>query len=278
MTETQRKKKLKEPLKLILRKEETLQEIGSYRLTLFNVYVLVSTVLLFTVIVVFLLVFFTPLKRLVPGFADVHNNPEYVKLEQQVEELSREIDDQNFYIQRVQELLSTIPDENARLEEFAPAEQGAPPLASEGLPGSREPITVAALNRVPDESSLAYLFIVPPLRGEVSAAFDAESGHMGVDIVAPRNTPVKAIMDGYIIASDWTLETGNTVGILHANNTVSYYKHNARNLKSLGSFVQAGEAVAIIGNTGEFSSGPHLHFELWVDSKPVDPTRFVSFE
>ena len=85
------------------------------------------------------------------------------------------------------------------------------------------------------------------------------------------------IWDGHVITADWTLETGYTIGIQHNNDMVSFYKHNATLLKRTGAFVRAGEAVAIIGNTGKMSSGPHLHFELWLQGKPVDPTNYIDF-
>ena len=102
--------------------------------------------------------------------------------------------------------------------------------------------------------------------------------HFGIDILAPKNTPVKAVLDGYVFMSDWTLETGYTLGIQHDNNVVSFYKHNSALLKKIGEFVSAGEALAIIGNSGTLSNGPHLHFELWHNGKPVDPASYVIFE
>ena len=118
---------------------------------------------------------------------------------------------------------------------------------------------------------------MPPISGVISSGFDAEIDHLGVDILAPHDTPVKAIWDGHVITADWTLETGYTIGIQHSNDMVSFYKHNATLLKRTGAFVRAGEAVAIIGNTGKMSSGPHLHFELWLQGKPVDPTNYIDF-
>ena len=104
-----------------------------------------------------------------------------------------------------------------------------------------------------------------------------DQDHNGLDILAPKNTPIKAVMDGVVILSDWTLETGNTIGIMHDNQVMSFYKHNSSLLKKNGAIVRAGEAIAIIGNTGTLSSGPHLHFELWYKGKPVDPSRYINF-
>ncbi|MCB0637311.1 MAG: M23 family metallopeptidase, partial [Lewinella sp.] len=124
---------------------------------------------------------------------------------------------------------------------------------------------------------LEQLFFVAPVRGEISAGFKPDEGHLGVDILGPKGTAIKACLDGYVILSDYTYETGHTIGIQHANNVISFYKHNSELLKEVGDFVQAGEAVAIIGNTGTLSSGPHLHFELWHKGMAVDPTEYVKF-
>ena len=96
-------------------------------------------------------------------------------------------------------------------------------------------------------------------------------------MVAPKNSPIKAISDGVVVFSDYTLETGNSIAIQHNRNIVSFYKHNTLNLKEVGDFVKAGEAIAIIGNTGLHTDGPHLHFELWMEGEPVDPRFYINF-
>lgn len=110
---------------------------------------------------------------------------------------------------------------------------------------------------------LESMFLTTPLSGQVSASFSLAKKHYGTDIIAPKNTPIRAVADGFVVSSDWTLETGNTIAIQHANNVVSFYKHNSSLLKKTGEKVKTGEAIAIIGNTGEQTTGPHLHFELW---------------
>ena len=116
-----------------------------------------------------------------------------------------------------------------------------------------------------------------PVSGVISSEFQPNIRHYGIDILAPKNTPVKAMMDGFVFSSGWDLETGYTLGIQHKGNILSFYKHNSILLKEKGTFVRAGEAVAIIGNTGTLSSGPHLHFELWHSGKPVNPKDFINF-
>ncbi|MFQ5448643.1 MAG: M23 family metallopeptidase, partial [Saprospiraceae bacterium] len=134
------------------------------------------------------------------------------------------------------------------------------------------------VNISPSDIPLEQMYFSPPIGGVISAPFDKEKSHLGVDVIAPKNTPVKTVMDGWVIFSDWTLETGNTIAIQHTNNLVTFYKHNSALLKKTGNYVKAGEAIAIIGNTGELTDGPHLHFELWHSGKPVNPTDFVDFK
>ena len=138
-----------------------------------------------------------------------------------------------------------------------------------------DPVKINSSN---SSTRIAELYFTPPLRGGyITAEFQPSKKHYGIDITAPKNTPIQSAMDGTVIISDWTLETGNIIGIQHKNNLVSFYKHNSVLLKKVGSFVKAGEAVAIIGNTGQLSDGPHLHFEIWHNSQPVNPTNYINF-
>ena len=266
MAEDQRKKRYRDPYKLVLLKEETLEEVGSYRLTPLNVYILVSTLFVVTSLIVIAIIFFTPIRRLVPGYADVTQNREYMRLYNDIRELEKQVEAQNAYIESFRKIAvgdSTIAAEMAALR----YERTGNVIEQE------VPLTVTNPSK---SSAIDFLYVVPPVTGTISRGY--QNDHPAVDVVAPRNTPIKAILDGYVISSDWTLETGNTIGIQHSNDLVSFYKHNARNLKKMGAFVKAGEAVAIIGNTGELSSGPHLHFELWVDGLPVDPVLYIDFK
>lgn len=267
MAVDQRKKRYRDPYKLVLLKEETLEEVGSYRLTPLNVYILVSTLFVITSLIVVAIIFFTPARRLVPGYADVTQNREYMRLYRDIQSLEEQMEAQSAYIESFRKIAmgdSTLEADIAALK-------------YERTGNSRAVESAIVLNAESDATSaMDFLYVISPVSGTVSRPFSAD--HQAVDIVAPRNTAVKAIMDGYVISSDWTLETGNTIGIQHSNNLVSFYKHNARNLKRLGAYVEAGEAVAIIGNTGELSSGPHLHFELWDDGQPIDPLLYIAFD
>lgn len=270
--------------RLVLRKDETLEEVGSYRLTLLNIYILLSSLVLVAMGLMAMVIFFTPLKRLVPGYAEPSQHPDYIRLSKKMASLESELTSYKLYYEHFNQLIRLPDSINAPKVDYtskivAAKTAGLPELkeVNTGEPKTTEKPVV----RTAPESTLLnladYRYLMPPISGVISSGFDAETNHLGVDILAPKDTPVKAIWDGHVITADWTLETGYTIGIQHSNDMVSFYKHTATLLKRTGAFVRAGEAVAIIGNTGKMTTGPHLHFELWLHGKPVDPTDYIDF-
>ena len=126
-------------------------------------------------------------------------------------------------------------------------------------------------------SDLQEFFLFSPISGIVLSPYNVRSEHYGIDVVSKKNEPVKCVADGTVIFSDWTQEAGYVISVQHKGNLISVYKHNSALLKKVGNFVNAGDIISIIGNTGELTSGPHLHFELWYNGNPVNPEEFVSF-
>ena len=124
---------------------------------------------------------------------------------------------------------------------------------------------------------LQETFFFTPITGFISDRYDVKKGHYGVDIVAKTNEPVKCIADGTVILSSWTQDAGYVIAIQHRGNLISVFKHNAELLKKVGSFVNAGEIISIVGNSGEMTDGPHLHFELWYNGNSLNPEEFVTF-
>ncbi len=269
--------------RLVLRKDETLEEVGSYRLTLLNIYILLSSTIILAMALMAVVIFFTPLKHLVPGYAEPSQHPDYIKLTKKMAMLESELESYKLYYENFNKLIS-LSDSSA-----APAAKYTSKIKSARSDAEIQATlmnndtlvqTLTAVNTSPSSTKINpadYRFLMPPISGVISSYFDPEKDHLGVDILAPHDTPVKAIWDGHVIMADWTLETGYTIGIQHSDDMVSFYKHNASLLKKTGAFVRAGEAIAIIGNTGKLSTGPHLHFELWLQGKPVDPTNYIDF-
>ncbi len=282
------KEQMKHTYRLVVMNNETFEEVGSYRLTLLNVYIFVSTVLVLVAVLVVLAVAFTPLKRYMPGYGEGGENREEVEeLYREVKRLEKKLAAEEAVstsirkvlvgdVETADDIIKTNPADTAGEVERSREEEQLRQemeLQKVGLAAQR-PRTA---NFSPRDVPLEQMYFNSPVRGEISAGFMPDKKHFGVDVLAAKNTAIQAAMDGYIFFSDWTLETGNTIGIQHANNTITFYKHNSVLLKKAGSFVKAGEAVAIIGNTGTLSDGPHLHFELWHKGTPIDPRDYIKF-
>lgn len=283
--------RLKDSYRLVIMNKDTFEEIGAYNLSLLNVYTLLSSVIVVVAVLVWLAFAYTPLARLLPGNQNIDHET-LVKLYQDLDSLEQLTDAQATYNESFRRMLTG--DVRYQPEGQPPS---APNLDSvfEEIPISEEELELreefelqdeatletdqaaSPINVSPREKSLEQIYFSPPISGTITASFNKDKNHFGVDVVAPKNTPIKAALDGWIIFSDWTLETGNTIAIQHANNIVTFYKHNSSLLKKSGSFVRAGEVIAIIGNTGELSDGPHLHFELWHEGKPINPADFIDF-
>lgn len=286
------RERLANTYRLVVMNDETFEEVSSTRLSLLNIYVLLSSVLVIMAILVWLMIAFTPLRKYVPGYGDVMQDQEVRDLYRQVEDLEAELVTHRKYSENFRRILvgdvvteddvpkidpemmdaSTI-DTTAELSEEEMELRNELTLEEVGVK-AKAPRTT---NLSPKDTPLERLFFSSPVSGEISAGFMPDKEHFGVDVLAPKNTPIKAAMDGYVFLSDWTLETGNTIGIQHSSNLITFYKHNSVLLKEVGSYVKAGEAVAVIGNTGTMSNGPHLHFELWYKGKPIDPTEYIDF-
>jgi murein DD-endopeptidase MepM/ murein hydrolase activator NlpD len=281
------KKKKENRFRLVVFSDSTFEEIRSFTFRPWYIWVILGSITLLVISLMVVLLIFTPIGALFTP-ANYTDPDELLQLREKVLEIEETAAFQDIYIRNLRQILSgevivdadsnltqlpedsiyTIDriDEDEQLRRAYDLEQELLSVNAESQPSSQ-------INRPLDQ-----LYLIPPITGSISLNFDLEKDHLGVDINAPSNTPIKAIMGGYIIFSGWTLETGNTIGIQHDQNLISFYKHNSSLLKKTGTFVQAGEAVAIIGNTGTLSSGPHLHFELWQAGKPVNPTEYINFE
>jgi murein DD-endopeptidase MepM/ murein hydrolase activator NlpD len=271
------KKKFKESLKdtyrLLVIDIEDLKEVGNYQFTMGRLYTyIISFLLIFTIVLVSLIVF-TPLKRLMPGYGDIEENHKFVELRNKLSEIEADLEDQIVYTQGLQNMLSGQTVEESGIEDsINKSEKSNAKIASSVI------ITDMDLKESEITRPLNNLYFVPPIIGATSAPFNRATSHFGIDITAPKGTAIKSITSGIVISSDFTVETGNTIAIQHPNNLVSFYKHNSALLKNIGDKVSAGEAIAIIGNSGELTDGPHLHFELWYNGNAINPENFINFQ
>ncbi|MEX0813050.1 MAG: M23 family metallopeptidase [Chitinophagales bacterium] len=278
--------KLKNKYRLVVLNDDTFEEKASFRLSRFNVYVFVSTVLSILVVLIFSMIIFTPLKEYIPGYADVKMRRDLIDLKFYTDSLESVVLNQSLWLNNVKKILEGKTDS-------ATVSSSDRNIRYDTIKLSRIPIEDVLLREeIEREDNYALVYgdqrnsnnetevlsnLTTPLRGLITQRFNADDGHFGIDVVAPEKTPVKSIAPGTVIISEWTLETGHTIAVQHDNNLISIYKHNSVLLKKVGNFVKSGDAIAIIGNSGELSSGPHLHFELWQEGSAVDPEQFISF-
>ena len=274
--------------RLLLINDESYEEVGSYKLTELNVYLFASAVFVAVVLFVLLLFVFTPLKNIIPGYGETNalsNKKEILKVYKHIDSLENVVGAQAVYLASVGKALrgetgASSLEAPEGLADFAKANEHLIAQAKANTPEKAAQAAVATPNldtNTPEKSEKMPTLTAPITKGMVTDAFNIQPGHYGIDIAAPKNTPIQAIADGVVISSDWTLDTGFVIVLQHANNLVSFYKHNSVLYKKTGATVKAGEAIAVIGNTGHLSSGPHLHFELWQNGKPLNPSEQIEF-
>lgn len=287
MAKIQKKRKLKQKLidkyRLVILNEDTFQEKFSLKLSRLSVFVYGSIFSIVLVVLTTLLIAFTGLREYIPGYSSTNLKKKATRLIYETDSLKTRL---------------------AIIERFTQALK--PVLKGEISPDKIDSIKTETLNILVNQRKLqatkqdslfrakvegkdrfplsegmegrAKVVFFSPLTGSVSQIFNMNEKHYAIDIVAQTGTPVKAIADGTVILAEWTAETGYVLTIQHLNEFISVYKHNGTLLKQQGDIVKSGEAIASVGSTGELTTGPHLHFELWSNGFPVNPIDYIDFQ
>ncbi len=274
--------KIRSKYRLVILNTETFEERISLLLSPLNVFVWGGVSVITLITLVTLIISYTPLREYIPGYSDVKTKENAMYAAFKVDSLEQALISQKKYINNIQAIIEGKPIErfanrdstiDATLEKDEVDVQKSDSLLKKIIE------TEDSYNI--DNSNIAEvlnnIYMFPPLRGVISSAFDVKTKHYGIDIVANKDEAIKSVLDGTVIFSEWTSETGFVIQVQHSFELISIYKHNSRLLKEAGETVKAGDAIAIIGSTGEFSTGPHLHLELWYKGKPVDPENFINF-
>lgn len=272
---------------LVVRKEENLEEKSTFGFTYGKVLVLLF--------VVFMVIFAASLylsqtllaRWFDPRYAQRETDKKLYQLYLRVDSLYREEEEKAEFIQNFKRVLNGDTSQSFVDAPTALKEQTKPikPMSTAKLAPSdsqfRKDFEQSELSLISLTSSkyneLSETFFFTPITGFISDRYDVKKSHYGVDIVAKTNEPVKCIADGTVIIASWTQDAGYVIAIQHRGNLMSVYKHNAELLKKVGTFVNAGEIISIVGNSGEMTSGPHLHFELWYNGNSLNPEEFVTF-
>jgi murein DD-endopeptidase MepM/ murein hydrolase activator NlpD len=277
--------KLKNRYRLVLINDTTYEEKFSFSLTPMNVFVGFSSFLVFFATILIMLIVFTPLREYIPGYTDTETKKNVAKLLFQTDSLEKALNDRESYYKNMLNIMNDKVDERDTAiiptdkktgeSEFNKKYELDDAFKKEFEELAKDNFSVNGEDK--ESTTIDNLSFFNPVQGLVSNAFDYANDHFAVDVLTKANESVKATLDGRVIISSWTPETGNVVAIQHKNNVISVYKHNAVLLKKVGTFVNAGDAIAIVGNSGELTTGPHLHFEIWENGNPVNPEQFINF-
>jgi murein DD-endopeptidase MepM/ murein hydrolase activator NlpD len=280
--------KLRNKYKLVILNDETYEEKLSFRLSRLNVFVLTGIVTILLILLTTFLIAFTPLKEYIPGYPDVTLYEKLYRLQGRADSLEVDARVKAVYLENLKRILQGN-DTNERLEE-PPGDMAK--YDDIKISRSREDSILRSEYETQNKSG-NYLSLqgshtgsntdinsfsfFTPMRGIITSKFNPREKHFGIDVVAVQNEAIKATLDGVVVFTGWTLETGYVIGIQHSHDLFSVYKHNSALLKEQGAFVKAGDPIAIVGSSGELSTGPHLHFELWYNGTPVNPADFMIF-
>ncbi|RKN82785.1 M23 family metallopeptidase [Ulvibacterium marinum] len=277
------RRKLLHKYRLVILNESTFEEKISFKLSRLNVFVTGSLCIIGLIGLTTLLIAFTPLREYIPGYSSTKLKRQATELTYKTDSLVRTLDYTNRYLNNIRMVLRGDI-ENNEINRDSLFEQFKLDPSTINLTPIREDSMLRAEVALEDKYNLfernmekSDLVLFPPVNGTISEQYDAEKRHFAVDVVAPRDTPVKAVANGMVIFSEWTADTGYVMILEHEDGLLSVYKHNGSLSKVQGDIVRAGEVIASVGNTGKFTTGPHLHFEIWDNGTPVDPMNFIDF-
>lgn len=283
-------RKLRTKFRLVILNDETYEERLSFRLSRLNVFVAVGVTAIILIVLTTFLIAFTPLREYIPGYTDVTLSRRINTLLNKTDSLEQITAQKNLYLDHIKRI---IEGQDVDFDSLSQVEESNP-IDIDNIRYNRSSADSILRKEYEEETSydLYYseneeplyqrnnrsnLNFFTPLKGIVTSDFNMDLKHYGIDIVSEENEAVKAALDGTVLFADWTVATGYILAIQHAGNFITVYKHNSVLLKEQGNYVKAGEAVAIVGESGELSTGEHLHFELWHNGLPVDPKEYIAF-
>jgi murein DD-endopeptidase MepM/ murein hydrolase activator NlpD len=278
--------RLRVKYRMVLLNDDSFAEKFSFRLNALNVFIAVGVISIFMITLVTSVIAFTPLREFIPGYAaEIMTKRNLIALSLKTDSLARIANSQEEYVKNLNNVLNGNPepkpeknktDSTKKYKKIDIKNSKEDSVFRAGYE-AQDKYTLSVNAASKGKNSIAGFFFFSPVKGRVTSSFSAAIEHYGVDVAAVENDPVKATLDGTIIFSGWSSETGYVIQIQHTNNLVSVYKHNSALLKKTGEFVKAGEPIAVVGNTGEKSTGPHLHFELWYNGLAIDPQDYIVF-
>lgn len=275
---------LKDHYRLIIYNDSSIQTVWSIKLTPIKVLTLGSLGAILLILLTTIIIAYTPLRENIPGYPSAKVRQQIIYNYMLVDSLENEIKNRDSYFEKIRILFQgEVPAD----ESVSPADSGlktynvkfkstnADSIFQDKL--LEEKLNLSISNNSKKLPSIANIHFFTPLRGLITNKFNTKTEHLAVDIVGSPNSRISSVLEGTVIFAGWTMDTGYSIYIQHENNIISAYKHNAELLKEVGEKVKAGDAIAIMGNSGELTTGPHLHFELWHNGTALDPETYIDF-
>jgi len=278
-------------VRIVIVNKDSFEEKSSFVISALSAIVYFMFAIMIVSLLTFFIISYTSLKTIIPGYPN-QTHLQSIKTQNiaslnKLELLEKNLDNKTSYIENIKLIL-----QGYSADEFNSETELKDTLKTENITfytskkdsilrlkvKEREKYDIHSYaNNNGDNNNLAGILFFCPLKGDITNSIDIEKGHYGVDIIASNNETIKSSLGGFVLYADWSPENGYIILIQHNNNLISVYKHNSSLLKEVGDIVKTGDAIAIIGNSGELSSGPHLHFELWHKGIPLNPEEFMSF-
>jgi murein DD-endopeptidase MepM/ murein hydrolase activator NlpD len=279
---------LKHKYRFSIYNDESLKQLWHVRLSKLEASILVSSIVVAIIALVVVMIAFTPLRGFIPGYPNSDTRRQIIQNTLRADSLEQMMYRWELHLANINRIVSgqdPIPIEFSMTDSIL---RSRPHIRSHSKEDSllrleveREMQFHVSASEISSKQSglqpLETMHFFAPVKGAVTDKFNMPKEHFAADIVTTPNAVVSSTLDGTVTMSAWTSETGYVIQVQHANNIISIYKHNAKLLKKTGEVVKAGDAIAIVGNSGELTTGPHLHFELWYNGYPVDPEKYISF-
>ena len=273
--------KLLHRYRFVIMNDDSFEERVSVRLSRITFFTFFGIFIFICFFSALFLIVYTPLNEYVPGKSTLETQKNLIQLSTRSDSIENILLNQSVYLENInniisgEELIASVDSDNPSSE-----------IEGEIVFKKSEEDSLLRLSmatedkssiRIEQDSNNDYLMFFNPVSGLISDSYNADFKHFGVDLVAKEKSRISSVLDGTVVISHWTSETGYVIAIQHKNDYISIYKHNSLLLKEVGDFVSAGDHISIIGNSGELSSGPHLHFELWYKGRSVNPENYIYF-
>jgi murein DD-endopeptidase MepM/ murein hydrolase activator NlpD len=274
---------LKDHYRLIIYNDSSIQTVWSIKLTPIKVLTIGILGAILLILLTTVIIAYTPLRENIPGYPSAKIRQQIIYNYMLVDSLENEIKNRDNYFDKIKTLFQgeVPPDESASTQSGLKSfdvkfkSSNADSIFKDKLIG--EKLNLSISNNLKKLPSIANIHFFTPLRGLITNKFNTKTEHLAVDIVGSPSSRISSVLDGTVVFAGWTMDTGYSIIIQHENNIISAYKHNAELLKEVGDKVKAGDVIAIMGNSGELTTGPHLHFELWHNGTALDPETYIDF-